>query len=46
MGAERLDAANGSESTEIRSHLQLYVMEAYDTKSEGEIEEALWNGNK
>jgi hypothetical protein len=40
MGAEGLDEANGSESREIRSHLEQDVIEEYDTKSEEEIEEA------
>jgi len=39
MGAERLDEANGSESREIRGHLKKDVIEDYDTKRKGEIEE-------
>ena len=39
MGAEGFDETNGSESREIRSHLEQDVIEEYDTKSEGEIEE-------
>jgi len=40
MRAERLDEANGSESRKISSHHKQNVIEEYNTKSEGEIEEA------
>jgi len=40
MRDERLDEANGSESRKIRSHLKQNVIEEYNAKSEGEIEEA------
>jgi hypothetical protein len=40
MGVERLDEANGSAGKEIRRHIEKDVREGYDTKSEGEIEEA------
>jgi hypothetical protein len=40
MGAARLNEANGSDSRAITCHLEQDLMEGYDTKSEGEIEEA------
>jgi len=46
MRAEGRDEANGSESREIRSHHERDVIEGCDSKSEGEIEQEMWNGNK
>jgi len=40
MGAEGLDESKGSETREIRSHLEQDVIAEYDTENEEEIEEA------
>jgi len=46
MRAEGLDEANGSESRVIRTHHERDVIEGCDSKSEGEIDESIWNENK